>query len=145
MSQYIPLRLANAVRDRAGDICEYCLLPQELQEATFHVDHVVPLAQKGNTIIANLALACVTCSLRKGARIRVRDPKTKRTVRIFNPRKDPWDRHFRFTARWRIQGITTIGRATAAALGMNRRQMIAIRRELASMKRFPKERAKHDE
>ena len=47
--------------------CEYCLLAQAGQEATFHVDHVTPRVAGGPTIDGNLALACVGCSLRKGA------------------------------------------------------------------------------
>ncbi len=32
MSERIPGALARAVRDRAGNICEYCHLPQLLEE-----------------------------------------------------------------------------------------------------------------
>jgi hypothetical protein len=42
VSPHIPTRLAQEVRDRANEVCEYCLLPQNSQEATFHIDHVVP-------------------------------------------------------------------------------------------------------
>ena len=45
MSPHIPTRLAQEVRDRANEVCEYCLLPQKSQEATFHIDHVVPRRQ----------------------------------------------------------------------------------------------------
>ena len=42
MSEHIQGALARAVRDRAGNICEYCHLPQLLQEAAFHIDHISP-------------------------------------------------------------------------------------------------------
>jgi len=74
-SGYIPERLVRAVRQRAGSVCEYCRLPQWSQEATFHVDHIRPRSAGGATHEMNLALACVTCSLRKAARVSVRDPK----------------------------------------------------------------------
>jgi hypothetical protein len=45
MSEHIPGALARAVRDRAGKMCEYCHLPQLLQEAAFHIDHISPLWQ----------------------------------------------------------------------------------------------------
>ena len=45
MSPHIPTRLAQEVRDRANEVCEYCLLPKNSQEATFHIDHVVPRRQ----------------------------------------------------------------------------------------------------
>ena len=49
MSPQIPVRLIRQVRQRAGDVCEYCCLPQASQEATFHVDHVLPRSQQGPT------------------------------------------------------------------------------------------------
>lgn len=64
MSPHIPTRLAQEVRDRANAVCENSLLPQNSQEATFHIDHVVARREGGDTEAGNLALACVTCSLR---------------------------------------------------------------------------------
>ena len=137
MTSHIPATLLRAVRKRAGGICEYCRLPQESQEATFHVDHIRPRSSGGMTSLENLGLACVTCSLRKSARIRARDPNTGRSVRLFHPRRDIWEEHFEFTRRWRIRGRTAIGRATVSALGMNRVAVVAIRQELAATGRFP--------
>lgn len=82
MSRHIPSRLAREVRERAGDVCEYCRLPQNSQEATFHIDHVIPLSRGGETTLDNLALACVSCSLRKGARYRGRDLQTGTCIAI---------------------------------------------------------------
>ncbi len=39
-----------------------------LRRAEFHIDHVVPVVDGGATKLENLALACVSCSLRKAAR-----------------------------------------------------------------------------
>ncbi|MDZ4342267.1 MAG: HNH endonuclease signature motif containing protein [Candidatus Binatia bacterium] len=61
----IPARLRRLVVLRVGNRCEYCRLAQKGQEATFHVDHILPKAAGGRTTAANLALACVSCSLRK--------------------------------------------------------------------------------
>jgi 5-methylcytosine-specific restriction endonuclease McrA len=61
----IPARLRRLVVSRAGDRCEYCRLAQKGQEATFHIDHILPKMAGGRTAAANLALACVSCSLRK--------------------------------------------------------------------------------
>ena len=83
MSRHIPVHVIRLVRRRAKNICEYCLLPQEWQEATFHVDHIEPLSAGGETKAENLALACVSCSLRKAARVRVRDSRTGRSVELF--------------------------------------------------------------
>jgi 5-methylcytosine-specific restriction endonuclease McrA len=59
--------LREEVRLRAGNRCEYCRLSQVGQEAAFHMDHVKPRAAGGPTTSENLALACVSCSLRKWA------------------------------------------------------------------------------
>ena len=137
MSLQIPVRLVKLVRERAGDVCEYCVLPQASQEATFHVDHVLPRSQNGPTELANLALACVTCSLRKAARTMATDPRTGNAVPLFNPRSDLWPDHFAFTTTWRLRGRTQTGRATIEALGMNRPAIVLIRRELVLLDRFP--------
>ncbi|MDA0837848.1 MAG: HNH endonuclease signature motif containing protein [Planctomycetota bacterium] len=136
-SAYIPANVAKLVRQRASNRSEYCLLPQSSQEATFHIDHIRPRADGGQTHPDNLALACVTCSLRKAARVTVRDPKTGRLVVFFNPRTDSWSEHFTWTATWRVNGLTPIGRATARVMGMNRKAIIAIRQQLNALQRFP--------
>jgi hypothetical protein len=43
-NEHVPVSLKRRVRLRAGDRCEYSRLSQVSQEATFHVDHVHPLA-----------------------------------------------------------------------------------------------------
>ena len=45
---------------RAGQRCEYCQRSQLGQEATFHIDHVVPRAAGGPATADNLALASVS-------------------------------------------------------------------------------------
>jgi hypothetical protein len=47
------------VRERAGDRCEYCLLPQSgLPIARFHIEHVIARQHGGTDAPDNLALAC---------------------------------------------------------------------------------------
>lgn len=132
----ISVKLRRLVRQRARDRCEYCRLSQEGQEATFHVDHVIPVAQGGPTADWNLALACVSCSLRKGARRQAEDPETRRPVNLFNPRNDEWSEHFRWHGV-RLVGRTETGRATVSALDMNRPLILAIRQEEALLGRDP--------
>ena len=135
MSQ-IPARLRQRVVRRARNRCEYCGLSQDGQEATFHVDHVVPLADGGPTIAANLALACVSCSLRKEARRSAVDPVTRRKVPLFHPRRQRWTDHFRWDGV-AVIGRTATGRATVAALEMNRPLILAIRAEEVERGRHP--------
>jgi hypothetical protein len=130
MSFHIPAQLIAVVRQRAADICEYCHLPATSQEATFHADHVRPRSRGGRTSADNLALACVTCSLKKAARTHVVDPITKKKVPLFNPRRHIWASHFRWTLTMRLVGKTSIGRAAVFALAMNRPQVVRIRQAL---------------
>ncbi len=137
MSGHIPAQLARDVAGRAANLCEYCRLPQATQEATFHVDHIHPRSQDGPTTFDNLALACVTCSLKKAARTRAVDPNTSGEARLFNPRTDDWIDHFAFAESGQILASTSIGRATIVLLAMNRPAIVLIRRELAILGRFP--------
>jgi hypothetical protein len=137
MSGHIPAALVRDVADRASNLCEYCQLPQATQEATFHVDHVHPRPQEGPTTLENLALACVTCSLKKAARTHAIDPDTNQEVQLFNPRTDSWTEHFQFSDSGKLLALTPIGRATVELLAMNRPAIVMIRLELAILGRFP--------
>jgi predicted RNA polymerase sigma factor len=132
----VSVRLRRLVRNRAGDRCEYCGLSQEGQEATFHVDHIVPRVAGGATDPENLALACVSCSLYKEARRSARDPQGGRLVPLFHPRRQRWEAHFRWKGV-RVFGLTSTGRATVAALKMNRPVILAIRAEESERGRHP--------
>ena len=134
----IPAELRRLVIPRAEGRCEYCRLSQEGQEATFHIDHIVPVVAGGLTEADNLALACVSCSLRKAARLTVPDPQSGKQVPLFNPRRDHWQDHFRWEGV-HLRGRTPTGRATVAALDMNRVLILAIRREEAALGRHPAE------
>jgi len=132
----IPTALRFAVVRRAGGRCEYCRLAQAGQEAVFHVDHIQPIVAGGPTTLENLAVACVSCSLRKAARQSAPDPDTGADAVLFNPRTELWSDHFRWEGE-RVMGLTPTGRATIAALAMNRPLILAIRREEAARGRHP--------
>jgi len=134
----IPQTLRSQVRESAHDRCEYCGLSQAGQEAVFHIDHVLPVVAGGETEIENLALACVSCSLRKGARISAIDPTTHTEVSLFNPRRDSWRLHFQWDGTM-VAGLSSIGRATIEALRLNRPLIIAIREEESARGRHPPE------
>ena len=135
MSDISPSLHAEVVL-RAGNRCEYCQLSQLGQEATFHIDHVVPRTAGGPTTADNLALACVSCSLRKWAKQTATDPDTGEEVRLFNPRTQSWDEYFRWDGV-RVVPLTPTGRATVTALAMNRPLIIAIRQEETVRGRHP--------
>jgi hypothetical protein len=133
---HIPAQLRRIVIERADSRCEYCRLSQEGQEATFHIDHIIPKSIRGETIAENLALACVSCSLRKSARQNYIDPQTGKEASLYNPRSDNWHEHFKWEGK-HVNGITTTGRATVTALSMNRPLAMAIRREESALGRHP--------
>jgi len=122
----VPFHLRQQVIRRARDRCEYCGLAQEGQEATFHVDHIIPTVAGGRAALDNLAFACVSCSLRKGARQEAIDPMTGKPAALFHPRTDLWRLHFRWDGL-RVVGLSPTGRATVDALAFNRLTAQAIR------------------
>jgi hypothetical protein len=128
--------LRRRVAVRAGHRCEYCGLSQLGQAATFHLDHVQPEASGGKTLFENLALACIHCSLRKGARVTANDPKTRRAARLFHPRTQQWNHHFRWSGH-ELVGITATGRATIAALALNSPEHQIIRSFETRLGRHP--------
>jgi hypothetical protein len=132
---YISAALRRLVLQRAGGYCEYCGLSQEGQEATFHIDHVIPRAAHGETVAENLALACVSCSLHKSTRRTAIDPQSGDEVALYNPRRDMWHEHFRWEGVY-VVGLTSTGRVTVA-LHMNRLLILAIRQEAAALGRHP--------
>jgi hypothetical protein len=132
----IPAPLRRLVRRRARYRCEYCRLAQAGQEATFHLDHIVPEADGGATVAANLALACVSCSLRKGAHQSAADVQTGKQTALFHPRRDRWSEHFRWDGLVLV-GISAKGRATIHLLQLNRPSILAIREEEALRGRHP--------
>ena len=123
------------VRNRAGNCCEYCLLPQDGCSLTHHIEHIVPRQHGGNDDHSNLALACHRCNLRKGPNLTGIDPITGEIVPLFDPRRDRWPDHFHFQGAV-IEGVTAVGRTTVKLLSMNDARRIE-RREL--LERTPDE------
>lgn len=119
----------HLVRQRAGDWCEYCRLPQDAVEATFHIEHIVALQHGGQDDPSNLALACDRCNLYKGPNLTSIDSESGAIVPLFHPRQDIWQDHFAFRGP-RLIGLTSRGRATVQLLNMNAPRRIQLRIEL---------------
>ena len=128
--------LRQEVWERARSCCEYCQTPQQFDEATFEIDHIIPLQHLGPTVLSNLALSCFHCNRHKSSNLSGRDPVTRRTVLLFNPRRHKWDRHFRWDGP-RLVGCTPIGRATIATLMINDFLRVLLRKELLGENVFP--------
>jgi hypothetical protein len=93
-------------------------------------------ADGGATTGANLALACVSCSLKKGPRQSAIDIETGKRVALFHPRRDDWNEHFRWDGV-ELVGVTAKGRAKIALPKLHRRSILAIREEEALRGRHP--------
>ncbi|MBI3796634.1 MAG: HNH endonuclease [Deltaproteobacteria bacterium] len=120
MTARVPARVAAQVKARAAGRCEYCQAPQILIGQVFHLDHIIPRSAGGQTTTENLCLACSHCNIAKGDLITASDPRTGRLVLLYNPRKDIWEEHFRWSQDWqKLIGRTPTGRATVRALDMN--------------------------
>src|SRR5712691_8524952 len=112
------------VTARTGGACEYCRLLQAAAGVTFHVEHILPRSQGGETVMSNLALSCPGCNLAKAERTTGID-QSGRTQPLFNPRDfEPWllGWHLHF-ALDRESGMivprTPTGEATVRSLKMN--------------------------
>ncbi len=125
----VPHRLYAAVATRAHHPREYCLAPESVFNLEFEVEHVAPAVQGGTDELDNLALACRSCNLRKGSVVQAADPLTAEVVQLFHPRQHAWPEHFELhLPEARIEGRTTVGRATVYRLGMNRPHAVRARR-----------------
>lgn len=127
------------VRERAGRWYEYCRLPDFAAPAsTFHVEHVIARQHGGADDLDNRCWSCHRCHLHKGPNLSGRDPLTGNVVRLFDPRRQSWKRHF----EWRgavLVGRTQTGRATVAVLNVNDPQRVALRRILRDEGDWPED------
>jgi hypothetical protein len=120
-------RLRSVVRKRARLRCEYRRLPEAVSELRFQVDHVVPEKHGGGTLAENLCWACLRCNSHKGPNLAGLDGPAGEMVRLFNPRADAWEEHFRWSGP-KLVGRTEVGRVTILVLCINRADTVALRR-----------------
>jgi 5-methylcytosine-specific restriction endonuclease McrA len=130
--------IIRAVRSRAGRACEYCRLSESIHPGPFEVEHVIPSQHGGAATLGNLAYACLHCNRHKGPNLSGIDSATSRTklVRLFNPRRHKWERHFRWEGP-PLVGKTPIDRVTVHVLAMNDPVRVALRQELIDEGLFP--------
>jgi hypothetical protein len=138
MKVYIPVELQRQVRKHFADCCAYCRTAEALTVAIFELEHIVPRSAGGATNFDNLCLYCPTCNRYKSDRASATDPVTLKEVALFHPHQHRWTDHFSWNDdATQIVGLTPTGRATIAALKMNRAQMIRVRRMWVAMNEHP--------
>lgn len=134
----IPEHIQQQVRARASYLCEFCHANERWQYVKFTIDHVIPFSLGGSDRLENLTLACFHCNRRKTNRLTGIDPASQTEVALFNPRQDSWQEHFIWSVdRLSMLGISAIGRATVAALLLNRERVIPIRAADLEIGRHP--------
>jgi hypothetical protein len=124
----IPPKLRReTIRDFEGRYA-YCRSPEALVQVFYEVDHIIPEARGGLTVLENLAFACPICNRFKTAQTHGRDSLTHRRVALFHPRRQNWFRHFAWSSDGlTIYGRTVCGRATVEALRLNNERLVVLR------------------
>lgn len=129
MSVYVPVDLQRKVRDRFHNCCAYCRTSEHLSVSVFEFEHIEPQSLGGETVFANLCLACGACNRFKSDRVSFPDPQTGLEQDLFHPQRDEWSDHFAWSGdECEILALTAKGRTTAAALRMNRPQLVRLGR-----------------
>ena len=121
--------LEDLVRRRARFRCEYCRLPEALASTPFQIDHIIAQSHGGLTTADNLAFACFHCNSFKGPNLAGVDPDTGQIVRLFHPRHDAWEQHFRWD-REQLAALSAVERGTVQTLRLNHPMRVAVRRSL---------------
>ncbi len=121
--------LLRQIREQAGDRCEYCQMPRRYDPLPFQVDHVIAQQHGGETVVENLAWSCLHCNKHKGPNVAGVDSNSGQVVRLLNPRRQQWARHFRWSGA-KLSGLTKTGRATIQVLAINDPDAVAFRAEL---------------
>jgi hypothetical protein len=107
---------------------------------TFEIEHIQPLSAGGETVFENLCFACPSCNRYKGDRQTAIDPESSETVPLFHPQAQAWRDHFVWSETGKeMKGLTAIGRATIAALQMNRPALVRARAMWVKLGEHPPE------
>ena len=109
----------SLVRERARNCCEYCRLSQSERLVRFYVDHIIPIKHGGPDDDDNLCLTCYKCNGYKGSNVAALDPMTGNATKLYNPRRQNWDDHFKINPDATLFGLTPEGRTTVFVLRMN--------------------------
>lgn len=134
----VPPRLRASVSAQADGCCEYCRSQVRFSPDPFSVEHIIPRSRGGRTIPGNLALSCQGCNNHKYTFIEAPDPLTGEVAPLYHPRRDAWSTHFAWAEEYCVViGLTPTGRATVAALRLNRSALVNLRRVLYAAGEHP--------
>ncbi|MBD2361453.1 HNH endonuclease [Anabaena minutissima FACHB-250] len=132
MSKYIPESLKTQIAAIDKGRCCYCLTSEANSGIPMSYDHIQPRSKGGETTFNNLCLACRSCNEFKADATAAIDPLSGETTPLFNPRQQRWSEHFSWNYdATKVEGLTTIGRATIVCLRMNNPVIVVARRRWA--------------
>jgi hypothetical protein len=130
--------LRKIVAERADYCCEYCFSQERFSPDPFSLEHILPRSKGGEDTKSNLAFACQGCNNRKYTRTSAVDPASGVIVPIYHPRNHRWVDHFAWGNEYiQIIGLSPVGRATIAALELNREGITNLRVVLTKAKLHP--------
>ena len=136
MSRSVPNTLRTLVAKRAGFRCEYCRVHQNDMVFTFQADHIISRKHGGLTLLENLANACSVCNQNKSSDLGTYLHGSNRLTRLFNPRRDVWEKHFK-AVNGEIIPLTKIGAATVKVLDLNDSDRVNLRRLFTLQGSYP--------
>ena len=131
--------LLREVRALSGERCDYCRMPSTLDPLPFQVDHIVAQQHGGESVIENLAWSCLHCNKHKGPNIAGIDPVTRQLTRLFHPRRDRWQRHFKWDGPFLRWSDAQHAERPFLFLAINDPDLVAFRSELMEEGKFESE------
>ncbi len=139
MSNHVSREVRDHVAERAGEICEYCLIAQQDSYYRHQIEHIISIKHGGLTDPENLALACIFCNRNKGSDIASLNAAGE-LVRFYDPRSDIWSVHFRLDGA-KVIPLTDTGETTVRILQINDDERVLERQVLIRADRYPNENA----
>lgn len=133
----ISQELKREIREIAENCCEYCRMAENDRASKFQIDHVIPVKHGGKDVRDNLCLACLKCNAYKGPNAAALDPQTGEATKLYSPRTQRWEEHFKIDESAFIVGLTPEGRATVEVLRINEASRLRTRRELLKIGAYP--------
>lgn len=111
------------VRHRANHACEFCGVTETDVGGELTVDHYRPRSSDGSDDLDNLIYCCSRCNLYKADYW----PKGESEPHLWNPRREPFSRHFHELEDGTLRSLTVNGEFTLRRLRLNRPQLAAHR------------------
>lgn len=107
-------------RSRAGDCCDYRLLPENSGTITFHVDHIRPIKHNGSDDNETCVCPVINSTATWADNISGYDPETDKLTPLYHPRRHSWDEPLKLEADYTITGLTPEGCTTLYVLKINK-------------------------